>query len=202
MPRAATIIALLILLLVFPYVSSAGAVWRLEISDYQEPSATRWLLGQIGIWRPPIGTTFTINSSAYASSPYQTDNTPCLTAAGTNVRPGVVASNFLPLGTIIAINDQHYIVEDRLHSRYQGRFIDIWFPSTAEALAFGRQRLEATIVGYGTPGQTLNTRPGQRGVQKPTVIERASLRFIAFTRIISRTIGTNVNQYDVDCFKQ
>lgn len=183
-------------------MASAGAVWRLEISDYQEPSARQWLLGRIGIWRPPIGTTFTINSSAYASSPYQTDNTPCLTAAGTYVRPGVVASNFLPLGAIIAINGQQYIVEDRMHSRYQGRFVDIWFPSTAEALAFGRQRLEATIVGYGTPGQALITRPGQPGVEKPTVIERASFRFIAFTRIISRTIGTNVNKYDVDCFKK
>lgn len=105
----------------------------------------------------PIGTTLHVISSAYAPSKYQTDATPCITAAGTTVRPGVVATNFLPLGTILAIsgNVQKYIVEDRMNARYQGYYMDIWFPSTSKALEFGRKKLDITIVAYGKPGDVL-----------------------------------------------
>jgi len=195
-----------------PQAAHAGAVWRVEV-EIQEPTAAApvgffgslrlWLTGKSAIQRLPIGTKFTINSSAYASSPYQTDSTPCITAAGTRVRPGVVASNFLPIGTILEIKGQRYIVEDRMNSRYQGRFVDIWFPSTEEALEFGRQKLEATIVEYGTAGQDLSAAEvaNEPEASKPSVLERASLRFIAITRAIARAIPANVNQYDINCFE-
>jgi hypothetical protein len=112
-----------------------------------------------------------------------------------------VASNFLPLGTILAINGQPYIVEDRMNPRYNGRFVDIWFPSTEEALAFGRQKLQATIVDYGVVGQEVNVAKEEPSPIKPSVIERASLRFIALTRVIARALPANVNRYDVNCFE-
>lgn len=195
--------------------ATAAAIWRGEVLDYQEPAGyvsssalsswRGWLWGKLAIQRPPVGTTFTVNSSAYASSPYQTDSTPCITAAGTRVRQGVVASNFLPMGTLLEINGEAYIVEDRMNPRYAGRFVDIWFPSTAAALQFGRQKLQATIVGYGTLGQELTSASDEALTEgnpvKPTVIERASLRFIAVTRYIARAIPANVNKYDVNCFE-
>lgn len=120
------VVAAIVGSIAWPLSARAGAVWRVEVSDItpieevEAPPATGWLSG-LRLWltskstlqRLPIGTTFTIHSSAYASSPYQTDSTPCITAAGTRVRQGVVASNFLPMGTILEINGERYIVEDR-----------------------------------------------------------------------------------------
>ncbi|MBI2012886.1 MAG: hypothetical protein HYS88_00320, partial [Candidatus Colwellbacteria bacterium] len=41
--------------------------------------------------------------TAYSSREEETDETPFITAAGTKVRPGVVAANWLPLGAKIRI---------------------------------------------------------------------------------------------------
>lgn len=192
---------------VFVPVVSAAGIWRGQVSDYQEPTSLeanffstflRWLKGSAAN-RPPIGTTFTVIASAYAPSVYQTDSTPCITAAGTRVRPGVVASNFLPFGTLLDINSQQYIVEDRMNARYQGKFIDIWFPSTALAQEFGRQTLHASIIGYGTPGQPLvQNQDNQDGF---SVIHRSSLRFIAATNYISSFLTAKLSQQDINCFR-
>lgn len=191
---------------IFVPSASAAGVWRGQVTNYQEPSQKetgsltfflRWLKGSAAS-RPPIGTTFTVKVSAYAPSVYQTDSTPCITAAGTRVRQGVVASNFLPFGTLLDINDQQYIVEDRMNPRYQGKFIDIWFPSTQQAREFGRQTLSVAIVGYGTPGQPLVK--NRANEDDFSVIHRSSLRFIAATRYISSFLSAKVSSQDVDCF--
>ncbi len=146
--------------------------------------------------RPKEGTVLRVVSSAYASSPYQTDSTPCITAAGTTVRPGVVATNFLPFGTIVSINNKKYIVEDRMNTRYNGYYLDIWFPSTSEALEFGRRKLDITIVGYDKPGAQLNPTPAPEVAQKkPKKTVWQSLSELLFTKTY------NPNRYDVDCTK-
>jgi len=185
-----------------------GVAWRVEVQDsaFTQPEPTgfwpsirRWLVGKAAVTRPTPGTVFIVTSSAYASSPYQTDSTPCITAAGTRVRKGVVATNFLPMGTILSINGELYIVEDRMNARFKGKYLDIWFPSTSEALEFGRRKLEIIIVDYGTPGQELTSEP----IKKPNVLERASLRFIAVSRSLTNLIRTTaVNRHDVDCTKE
>lgn len=116
-------------------------------------------LGVRGVARKklPVGTKIIVSATGYASSPYQTDSTPCITAAGTVVRQGVVASNSLAMGTILDINSDLFIVEDRMNSRYRGHYLDIWFPATSQALEFGRRRLEITVVGHGEPGQLLTS---------------------------------------------
>lgn len=204
---------LVVSIILFPTVVAADspAVWRAEVSDYREPLQSE-ALSLLGEFRrfivsravpkgPPIGTTFLVRSSAYASSPYQTDATPCVTAAGTRVRPGVVATNFLPLGTILEINGERYIVEDRMNPRYQGQFVDLWFPSTSAALEHGRQQLTVTIVGYGTPGENVRAQPDAGEVVEPGFFERVQLRAQSFSGLVSRFVQTNVNQYDVDCFE-
>ncbi len=155
--------------------------------------------------KPAVGTKFTVQSSAYAPSPYQTDATPCITAAGTRVRPGVVASNFLPLGTLLDINGQEFIVEDRMNPRYSGYYLDIWFPSTSTALEFGRQKMQITIKGYGEPGQTIR-KTAAEPVDKTLAREDdpslwASVRenVALITTFLGARSGAEVNRFDVDC---
>ena len=87
--------------------------------------------------------------TAYSSRVGETDDTPFMTAAGTKVRPGVVAANWLPLGAKIRIpalfGDQVFLVEDRMHSRMNGK-VDVWFSSTDEALRFGTQVARVEIL--------------------------------------------------------
>jgi len=85
--------------------------------------------------------------TAYSSTPDQTDNTPFITASGTLVKDGVVASNFLAFGTKIRFpqlyGDKIFIVEDRMHERFTNDRIDIWFPNRQAAQDFG---IKTTLV--------------------------------------------------------
>ncbi|MEX2055179.1 MAG: 3D domain-containing protein, partial [Candidatus Andersenbacteria bacterium] len=86
-------------------------------------------------------------ATAYSSSGDQTDANPFATASGTHVHQGTLAANFLPFGSQVRIGEKIYTVEDRLNSRYNGRYIvDLWFPSREEALRFGVQVVEMEIV--------------------------------------------------------
>lgn len=93
-------------------------------------------------------TVATVTASAYNSVPWQTDSTPFTTASGTTVRHGVIAANFLPIGTMITIpdvyGDQIFIVEDRMNPRYRNN-IDIWMEDIGDARKFGRKPVEIHI---------------------------------------------------------
>ncbi len=102
---------------------------------------------------PPIDVTVT----AYSSTVGQTDSTPFITASMTHVRPGVIALSrdlirrYNP-NAPFAYGDQVVIeghgiftVEDTMNQRYSKR-ADIWFPSTSEALQFGKQQLTLTLA--------------------------------------------------------
>jgi len=169
------------------------------------------------IIRPPLGTQVTVTAFAYAPSPHQTDATPCLTASGARVRRGTLATNFLPFGTIVKINDQHYIVEDRMHPRYN-QVVDVFVPSTSEALAFGRKTVTLTVVAYGKAGQKIFPLPaGPKQATVPvatpeavaTVEEESYGRWQQWQgglsylqRLLRAGALTNVNRYDVSCFKE
>ncbi len=89
-------------------------------------------------------------ATAYSSSVWQTDDTPFITAAGTRVRDGIVANNYLPFGTKIKIpdlfGDKIFTVEDRMNWRKGNYQIDIWFPSYSEAKNFGAQTTHIEIL--------------------------------------------------------
>lgn len=78
--------------------------------------------------------------TAYSSTPEETDDTPFITASGTTVRDGIVATNLLPFGTKVQIpeyfGDKVFVVEDRMHARKTNN-LDIWMGSKQEALKFG-----------------------------------------------------------------
>ena len=90
----------------------------------------------------PGGASNDILVTAYSSSFDETDSTPFITASGTNVRLGIAAANFLPMGTKFRLpelfGDQIFTVEDRLDSRFNDR-VDIWMDSKIDAKEFGQK---------------------------------------------------------------
>ena len=96
--------------------------------------------------------TFVVPITAYTSDPWQTDNTPCITASGLNVCErgieNVVAANFLPIGTRVRIPELYgehvFYVEDRMNARYD-RHLDIWMGDLADAKAFGLKHAEIEV---------------------------------------------------------
>jgi len=88
-----------------------------------------------------------VMATAYSSSPDETDSNPFITASGSHVHVGTLATNFLPFGTRVRIGNITYTVEDRMNSRYNGLYIvDVWYPSKGEAINFGVRVLEMEIV--------------------------------------------------------
>ena len=90
---------------------------------------------------PVVARELQVVVTGYSSSPWETDDTPFITASGKWVKKGIVANNLLSFGTKIRIpelyGEQIFIVEDRMRwdrSNYQ---IDIWFASHQEAENFG-----------------------------------------------------------------
>lgn len=86
--------------------------------------------------------------TAYSSTVDQTDDSPFITASGTQVRDGIVATNFLKFGTKVKFpelyGDKIFVVEDRMKSNHK---VDIWFPTREEALQFGAKVTEIVIYG-------------------------------------------------------
>ena len=86
--------------------------------------------------------TMKISVTAYNSEVGQTDSTPFETADGTHVRDGIVAANFLPLGTRIKFpelyGDKEFVVKDRMNARYYYK-ADIWMAEKPDAIQFGHQ---------------------------------------------------------------
>lgn len=89
-----------------------------------------------------------VSMTAYSSTPGQTDSTPFITANGSHVRDGIVATNFLPFGTKVKIpevfGDKVFSVEDRMNARYYYK-IDVWMPTYEEAKNFGVKYVEVEI---------------------------------------------------------
>ncbi|MDP2934695.1 MAG: hypothetical protein Q8N59_02955 [bacterium] len=92
--------------------------------------------------------TMYVTVTAYSSTKDQTDGNPYLTAIGTQVRDGIVAANFLPIGTVVRFPDKFgekiFVVEDRMHEKY-GLQVDIWISNQDEAKEFGIQYLKMEI---------------------------------------------------------
>jgi 3D (Asp-Asp-Asp) domain-containing protein len=87
--------------------------------------------------------------TAYASVPEETDDTPFITANGTFVHDGIVASNILPFGTKIQIpalfGSKVFTVEDRTNRRIKNT-IDIWMSSKTKALRFGANNASVVVL--------------------------------------------------------
>ena len=87
----------------------------------------------------------TVVATAYNSLPWQTDDTPFITASGTHTRHGVIAANFLSIGTRVRLPDVYgdtiFVVEDRMNQKYYRGRVDIWMEEYHDAKVFGAKRL-------------------------------------------------------------
>jgi len=108
------------------------------------------LLPVASLNNPSQTKTIPVIVTAYSSTPGETDDSPFVTAAGTSVRNGVVANNYLAFGTKIKIpeiyGDKVFVVEDRMNWKKGNYQIDIWFPSYEEAKNFGAKRTYIEVL--------------------------------------------------------
>jgi 3D (Asp-Asp-Asp) domain-containing protein len=90
-----------------------------------------------------------VTVTAYSSTVDQCDSSPFITASGTRVRDGIIATNLLAFGTKVKFpslyGDKIFIVEDRMNQRFSNR-ADIWFETREQAKKFGVRKLEMVIV--------------------------------------------------------
>lgn len=75
-------------------------------------------------------------------------------ASGIPVFKGAIAADrrVLPLGTRVRIDAGNYSGEYIVHDTggaVRGRKIDVWVPSTSEAIRFGRRNVKLTVLQYG-----------------------------------------------------
>ena len=77
------------------------------------------------------------------------------TASGRQVSRGLIAADprFLPLGSRVRLEHPgysgEYLVADT-GGQIKGRRIDIWTPSSSEAMRFGRRTVKLTVLSYPT----------------------------------------------------
>jgi len=156
-------------------------------------------MSTVGYLTPKIGEKFNVTAVAYSPTVDQNDASPCITASGTIVRKGVVATNFLPIGTRLKINNDFYIVEDRMNSKYNSKkIIDIWHPTTKEAIAFGAKKLEIEVLPKDFPATPApNPAPSkQLGLWEKTKNGAKSL-----STFFSEHLSTRTYQREADCAK-
>jgi 3D (Asp-Asp-Asp) domain-containing protein len=104
--------------------------------------------------RPATIKTIRMDSTAYTSRPNETDGSPFITADGSVVRDGYVATNVLPIGTKVRLptvfGDKIFEVRDRMNPRYTYR-IDVWTVDLKTAKAYGLKRnIPVEVVEMGT----------------------------------------------------
>lgn len=147
------IIAVAMLLWLFPQ-ASLGDVYSNQNALFFDASAPH-TASILSIARKsdtiyePSKTTTSIVVTSYNSEPGQTDATPFITAFGTQVRDGIVATNYLPKGTKVRFPDLYgdkvFVVEDRMNIRYNKR-MDIWSADKQFSRNFGARYLRMEIL--------------------------------------------------------
>jgi 3D (Asp-Asp-Asp) domain-containing protein len=118
--------------------SISPAEAKVEFFDYSRPTSTTTTT--------PTTTTKSYNVivTCYTASPDETDDTPFITADGTDLRKTkdkVIAANWLPFGTKVQIEGVEYVVRDRMNKRYGKPHVDILVKTKAEAFKCKRKQV-------------------------------------------------------------
>jgi 3D (Asp-Asp-Asp) domain-containing protein len=97
--------------------------------------------------------TYRVDITAYTSTVEECDSSPFITADGSIVRDGIIATNILPFGTKVKIpkyfGDRIFEVRDRMNARYTYR-IDIWMNDKKAMREWGLKRnAEIEVVEWG-----------------------------------------------------
>jgi 3D (Asp-Asp-Asp) domain-containing protein len=133
-------------------VAIVGFVLAYEIS--MSDSRNEAPPGVVDPTRPAAGSRQLFSATAYCKG--------TTTASGVGVRTGIAASDpaLLPVGSVVNITTGNakyngvYTIMDT-GPKVQGRIIDVYMWSCHEALAFGRQQIELTVLRLGwNPNQS------------------------------------------------
>ena len=101
----------------------------------------KWLL-LILLQSPFTAYAYGVEVWATAYTPYENSN---ITATGEVPKEGIIAADFLPLGTRVVIDDKEYIVGDRMGGGYTDR-IDIFMDSYERAIEYGRRKVMMEVL--------------------------------------------------------
>lgn len=119
----------------------------------------------VPLTRPAALRLYTVDMTAYTSAVEECDADPFITADGSHVRDGIIATNILPFGTKVRFpalfGDRVFEVHDRMNTRYTAR-ADIWMTNKAAARQFGLKRnMKMEVIEWGKPKQTTWARKAQ-----------------------------------------
>jgi 3D (Asp-Asp-Asp) domain-containing protein len=87
----------------------------------------------------------TATITQYTPRPEETDSTPFITASGKRVEEGMIANNCLEFGTIVEIENEFYVVEDRMNKRFGCNHFDILVFDLGKAIEFGKRNTTVTV---------------------------------------------------------
>ena len=130
-------------------LANGQAVYKLNPTPVVDIASTVNVNSTVITTIPAIRETRTMWVTAYTSVPEETDETPFITASGSHVRDGIVATNMLPFGTKVQIpeffGNKIFVVEDRMHKR-KVNYLDIWMAEKGQALHFGKNQTEIVVL--------------------------------------------------------
>ena len=138
-------------------IASVGFVFVYEATIRDSRHSARQAMAREASGTPLPGTKLLFQATAYCKG--------TTTASGVNVRSGIAAADpdLLPVGSVISVNTGEkkntgiYTIMDT-GPAVQGRILDFYMWSCHEALAFGRQQVQVTVLRLGwnprasTPG--------------------------------------------------
>ncbi len=149
--------ALLMALVAF---SAQPSIAETLLSPFQDPTQTKTLSGEVSRSADPATLTGTVSepkgvpvgpATNYVATAYSLRGR---TASGRMVSRGLIAADprVLPLGSRVRLEHPgytgEYLVADT-GGMIKGRRIDIWIPSTREAMRFGRRTVKLTVLSLG-----------------------------------------------------
>ncbi len=140
-------------ILLFPHTGLMGQEFNSDALVFDTATAPEASLLHMGSKTDdtylPSKKTINITVTSYNSVPGQTDATPFITAFGTPVHDGIVATNYLPKGTKVRFPDLYgdkvFVVEDRMNIRYTKQ-MDIWSADQQFSRNFGARHLRMEIL--------------------------------------------------------
>lgn len=94
---------------------------------------------------------YVVTATAYNSRRNQTDSTPWFAHGNYLTRPGIIACNFLPRGTLVRFpglfDGWVFTVEDAMNERYNVGYVDIWMPRVEDAYRWGHPQVTMEVLG-------------------------------------------------------
>jgi len=146
---ASTLLTGLIVFSATPSNADSPSVSSQQESKQDAISATG-KIGAVDGWEPSASMAG-LSTSPYVATAYSLRGR---TASGRMVSRGLIAADprFLPLGSRVRLDHPgysgEYLVADT-GGAIRGRRIDIWTPSSGEAMRFGRRTVKLTVLSYG-----------------------------------------------------